>query len=569
MFQVVEGSSAGGDHSPEIQGASEVQSVTPISETKRQIDQFGGPSRFGKDFVLLSEIKTLPGTALRGETLRKAIWNALPNSRIKIFQQAFSNEDQLVVPVPQVTGGVIGFQKSKDEIRELSVQATVVDPEKISDGLRSSLGLAEGGVGIQQLKLAFDAAHSFARTQLRMLAMEPPSQSLRAQHERFSDGPIPALPSETNGTVLLTREKSGKPSGFLKERIVAHYEGVYAAHRKTLHQSARYTAETMQIGGVVAELDRFAETLRTGWKEAPEDLRDIFRDDTKRYAQMGREAVKGCSQEYKVNARDILTSIHGIEDDLGRANPRATVLKVKAALKRLDSRVGDIRRKSPSNSIDRRLLEDRMGRAEALMKGFRVRLEERAGVLLNPRTAQRLENPTDSTVRNVMLTLGIHPEQDFTLVRMRPSRTFAKAIREEVGELQSALENRDLPAAKQCARHMQILTKLHAAAIGIEHLKQHARTSDEVPLEATTKLARSLNQVLLSPRLFPEVTASSRYVPLQNKLGGTVQKVDAMARRLQDYSRQDLSPDDKASMRERFNKFLDSFDIEEQVLKLF
>ncbi len=225
-----------------------------LASTQAQREKYGA-EEWHRHFRLLRDVHTHPNLPQTGEALRTYLWNAIPYSRFKRFQELFSRPEHFMIPKFRVGGeGRIFFPlllNRNIDFNRMELLPCQVDGDRIPDALAESLGfcdftddrgdplarLKKKRDAIPRLKKLWEAAEPIEERNQRILIIRGTENSVPQQRYPNVPGPSPAV----IGTILYTKT-ARKNHGSFPPRLLAvqHFASAYGAYRKTLHEANGY-----------------------------------------------------------------------------------------------------------------------------------------------------------------------------------------------------------------------------------------------------------------------------------------------------------------------------------------
>jgi len=282
-----------------------------LASTQNQREVYG-IERWHGEFVRLRDIELPAGCRLDRERLAELVWESVPNSRFKRFQEAFCQPHQLIVPRFELTAGNSVRFPGIADWNQLSLAPCLVSPDRISDDLARDLGLVSYDEederqpvrrlwkkarpeAIGRIKKIWEATEPLQKGHHRLLSVQQPNQTVE---ERYPGIPGPA--AENIGTILYTRERenghrngNGQNGHLPKQLTVQHFPGVYAAHRKTFHEQRVYQRETELLAGMLADLQTLNQRLNREWtRTAAPETKTALRAETQAMVARCRDVLR-------------------------------------------------------------------------------------------------------------------------------------------------------------------------------------------------------------------------------------------------------------------------------------
>ncbi|MCB0332269.1 MAG: hypothetical protein KDD55_02150 [Bdellovibrionales bacterium] len=577
--------------------------------TERQIELYGADWK--EHHVRLGDLKEHPVLTERGSALQRRIWNALPNSPLKRFQEAFCNPANYVVPPFIVERG----GRADDGLRvvfqedptRFSLRGTLINPERVSAELLESFGILKDTKKMSDTELYVRKADPELLNEFKMVCEMgiPLNFTGKASPQRRQRQDYRFVRLETPPTLLV--EEYGRPQerdrGVRGALLYSHrlassgemsyqyFDNSYAAYRKVVYEKRFHDKEVEELSIMRQCLDDLYQHLDRWRADTPQEVKDAIIEDADTLIDRSLEALRGVHDKRKRRTVALLQSSRGIRDHRGQINPHAIKNKIKGAVLNLDKRLARARGMQEKNEDDRFLLTEHIAPAEDAFRSVRGWLEakgERSPLVLLVKAdlfqqTRRTPESIDTLAERFLGRLGVDRLNPIKNARLRPSRSFAHAIYLERDKLIAALhgipsgetlgsESRrvhpDRRRAKQAVNHIQLLWELHSACVGIERLKIHVARNNEVSIDATRRLAQELDSIISTPALFP-VPVRKSFEAATQKLHDVRSSVTNMLRELEEIHNEQLPPKAYAVRMAQFKKdFLEKLDIEPVIHRL-
>lgn len=565
----------------------EREEIAHISSTLNQREAYG-IDRWNADFRYLSHCEPPDTCTLSREQFRAQIWKALPHSRFKRFQEAFSDPEHLIVPPFSVIRNRIQFDpKVKAVLRDQSVQGCLVRGDRLSDELVEGLKLvslelyrgdplarltAKSALPvIQTVKQIWDSCALMQNGNLRVLRIETASEENR---RRYPDA-LPLAP-ELRGTLLYSRENmSGEIATRFREvsgraLTVQHFCSAYSARRKTDIESSLYESELRQLAGIRNTLaDR---NLALGnWGRAPsrevkDDLKKLTQSELLRPASL----LSGCIEPSKVRARELLKEGSTFTDRRGRENVSGTMSKITGAQNSLSHRNEVIPHKGSRNYQDAAGLKSLIDQGEERVEKLCLDIEKAAGYisshqLVGTSALNRAQIIAD--VEDVLIRTELYPHRIVPMLTM-PLRAVGEAWAVEMTnfslQLRCRSEQPDITdqlifraAIERSLVRMEAIGKFAHALIGIEHLKDTLTNQPDCTFSHLHEAALLIERQFGDWRVFP-----MRAVPEMNVPVAELESLlSRMQRRLSFYAEHGVVSSERGEVNGRMKAFLDSIEI--------
>jgi hypothetical protein len=543
---------------------------------KRQIEDYG-PEQWQKDFVFLRDLENRPGWPR--EKLQAYVWSALPHSKFKRIQELFADSEHLVVPRFELDEtGKVNFVKAA--VQGLSVRGTVLNPDLFSEDLVASLGLTSF-TGLQRdplgrlrvkgfasvidgLKRTWDCAAILEEGNLRILRVVTPSAKTAADYPNAAPVATRAVGSLLySWEVQQEAESSSAWPAQRRKLIIAHFLSPYSARRKTFHEALGYQKEILVLSQIITRTQELQALLRQQWKPgiAPatkEELRAAVN------SEIGSciEVLKRCVNEHKVQARDILSRVVGLQDKLCRDNPPVALSRMIAAVRRLQARFHEMYPRGGFNKQDEMMLQRIIAQHEEPIRRIDAVLSLVVKTVLFTRASLPPEQ-VKTQVAGVLRRLNPAVESLANLT-LRPFLAFRRELRRQSAELACALTLENLPAAKDALIKMHVIAKFHAVNAAFEGMKLLMAQNPSISPEELNAFVKNLQQMFTTRQIFPERTVADYVVPFEAVEAG----VQRLADGLQHYIQNPTNAQARIGFTKRLKAFLDLYNLEELVKEL-
>ncbi len=542
-----------------------------------------GVEAWHRDFVLLREVHAHPLMHLEGKALRFYVWNRMPNSRFKRFQELFCREEQLITPPFTIdASGTVEF--GAVDFNTLSLQGCLVSPDRIPEDLAQTLGLCDfandRGQPLDRLKKKRDAV-----THLKKLWES--TTSLQDGHHRLleiGDTPpdtstrypdAPAIDPALIGTILYVREKEGgEPAGKKgtpqppRNRVVQHFSSAYGALRKTDHERKLYDTEMDALSGMKQRLESHNRLLNRDWRKGvTEERKGELRDASIQLLSAVTDALRSCENRFKVRAHDLLEGSITLTDKSGRENISAVMTKMVAAVRELQRRFRELYPKGGFNEQDRMVLHSKISEQELCLKQFRQDFASGASHLQNGFAlfnASVAMNPVQlgANVRGVEGHLG--DPSALSHVTLEPLRTYAQRLLREHATLHTTLTMRDRNGAMEQAVKMHVIGKFQAARTCIEHIKRFTAHADRIPVSNIREFVTKIRTLCAERELFGERVVEGYVDPFE----ALCSKLDGIDALLEPYAGQDLAVHQRTALYRTVKEYIDQCDVEAMMHRL-
>lgn len=551
--------------------------IDALASTEDQREAYGR-ERWDREFVRLRDVARDPHVTLDGEALRWHVWSRVPNCRFKRFQELFSDPaDFIVPPFAFDARGNVSF--GSIYMSDLSLRPCLVHADRIPEKLLEDLGLCdftkENGdplarlkkkrAATARLKFLFEAAAPMQRRHERLLVVREPSDDLRRAYSGIEGPPATAL-----GTIVYVREQENgqepkrrdprKPGPRPPRALVAqHFASVYAAHRKTLHESGIYEAEVQDLTGVTQDLTTMNRTLDQEWKAT--DRRATVREQAQTVLRGSRRPLEHAQDAHKAQAHDLLADAESLSDARGKENVTATMSKMVAAKNRLGCRLDEMCAKGGFNQQDRFTLERHIGEHEAAMERFRAAVLRGGPRLFDDSPLFRSDalapDQIDAEACALRVRMGIYTHALDKLF-LEPFRTHAEKLREKCNALDGALRDRSRDRAADTIVQMHVIGKFQAVRTCFERVRAYVTASRAIPVQEVRAFVQQLLALFAPRQLFEERTIEGYREPFEKMLSD----LQIIERGLAHYAGKDLAVRERSELYGRLKEYLDRFAIE-------
>ncbi|PIQ76299.1 hypothetical protein COU78_02140 [Candidatus Peregrinibacteria bacterium CG10_big_fil_rev_8_21_14_0_10_49_24] len=560
---------------------SDRASLEDLASTQSQREAYG-TEQWHESFVRLRDTTHYPDSTLEGDRLREHIWNAMPNSRFKRFQEAFCHPHQFIVPACNIDAKNTVTFVGNPEWNSMSLEPCLVSADRIPDELAADLHLVEfdeSDTGnpykrlqkkaqpeaIATLKKIWESAVPLQKRNHRLLSVQLPTDSVEARYAGTA-GPDEAVV----GSILYTREEengrqnarngNGKP----RQLTVQHFDSVYGAHRKTLHETQSYGKEIEKLTALQGEVKALNGRLNRDWKQAtPEAEKEAMRSEANTLILACRELLSACENKFKVQAHDLLGEIVDLKDKSDKTNVGASLAKMVAIINRLQSRFEEMYPKGGFNQQDHMVLETHIQQHEQTMRRFRDALQTNAGVV-NDRlelfgSRDLSSKQTEGQSGGVLGRLRANPDDLRANIRLQPFLPYADKIRGKYEGLNSALRSRDLSASQDAIVQMHVIGKFQAVRTCFERVKEYIIDGENIPVSRIRDFVHRMNEVFSTLQIFPDHTVASyqdAFVHIRDEL----QRIE---HGLAHYAGKDTDVGERTEMYGSLKKYIEQHNIEE------
>lgn len=555
-----------------------LDAIEALASVERQKEEYG-LDEWHRAFIRLGDetMDSIHGIAHEGEALRRFLWDRLPHSRFKRFQELFCKPENFTVPHFHVDGKTVVFEQNASPLRGCLVSADLI-PDKLAEDLklcdfsedaRDPLArLRKKNGAIQRLKLIFESAEQVQPGHHRILRVAHPDEETDARYP--VEGPDPSVV----GTILYTREqengRNGTPRNKKEPRkprklITQHFASAYAAHRKTDHEQIVHMRETDTLADMKEELGAFNARLNAEWKaETPEERKKEIHAEALLLIGRANETLAASVNRQKAEASDFLEGAVPLVD---ARQISAAMSKITASLARLETRLKTMKPINGFNAQDQLALHERIRADEKILKTFRSNLARNAHVLEN---GAMLFGPSElsdahlaSNVTGMERRLGADVSA-LARVALEPLQTYARRIAFEYESFHDALTRRDREAAIAQAIKMHVVGKLQAARTCIEHIKGFTVNKERISLSRIRAFVATMQGICGAREIFPDRTVASFEEPYADLAA----KIDAIAEKLRAFEREEGDLEAKTELYGDLVDYVDSVDVEAILARL-
>ena len=556
-----------------------------LASTQDQRESYG-IEQWHNQFVRLRDLPQHPDSTLEGDRLRQHIWDAMPNSRFKRFQEAFSYPHQFIVPAFNIgernSVTFVGHQN----FNTMSLEPCLVSADRISEKLAVDLELVEFDENderrpyqrlqkkaqpeaIARLKKTWESAVPLQQGHHRILTIQPSSAAV---NDRYPDTEGPS--NATVGTILYTREEENgrqqaqEQNDRPRQLTVQHFPSAYAAHRKTFHENHAYRREIDQLSQLQDDLRALNGRLDRDWKrDTSETEKGEMRTEAQESITQCRELLSACENKYKVQAHDLLEHINDLQDSSNKTNVGASLAKMVAVINRLQSRFEEMYPKGGFNEQDQMVLEAQIQNHERGIRRYRDNVQRNADVVhdgLQLFNGNGLSpDQVDSQSRGVLRRMHIHPD-DLKGIRLRPFTTYAGRLREKHDALDDALHERSLDASQDAVVQMHVIGKFQAMHTCFEHVKRYIIDGEHLPISRIRDFVHHLRELFSTYQVLPDHIVAGYEGTFQHMRD----ELERIEQGLEHYAKQDVDVSERTEIYKRLKAYLEQFDIEEMVMEL-
>lgn len=485
-----------------------------------QVEAYGLKA-WNAHFVRLAQITAPEHSKLSDAEVREAAWRAVPPGKFKRFQELFCDPHNYVVPRFTIDRrGNISFLGNPN-FSKATVAGCLVSIDRIPDEFCEKVRLAEFTASerrlpvlrfkrkadiavINRLKRLWDSCDVVSDRDFRVLIIQKPASE--AENRYAKTGPFPV---GLHGTLLFSSEdpservsKRQPPLGpkYSNPKRIAHFVTIYDAYRRTLHVGHGYDVEQNELVPLRTKVEMGRKRIDTEWKRgADQGVKDSVVEQVREALGDGSRTLKGDTNRHKVRAAGLMSKMIDSRDSTGRLNPRATSTVMARSERHIGSRLGEIRVKNNYNQTDEGLLNEIINAEETVLEQFRLVLAKNADAVMLPKR----ETPTRILVAPVrslkpaeVMRRLVPDRQALESITARPFSTFAGLLRVGCYELEASLEQRRIQAAEQAVVKLHIVSKLFAANVNIERMKDYLIDPEVVPVDYLKREVRDVSRIL-------------------------------------------------------------------------
>ncbi len=569
------------------------EALEGLVSTSSQIEEYR--ARFGAawsdSFTPLQTFAKQAFFGLEGAALVNHLWKCLPSTRFKRFQELFCEPSNYAIPKPNLVAPCVEYS-SRHNLNTCSLAPCLVSPPRIPFKLLVDLGIVpeptrkltdieilsikSHPMVIQTLKALWESAHPLAGHNHRFIIVRPLQD---AAHRDYPEAQ--ALPESVIGTLIHTREnvavdrskaESKRGPWVAPQLIPSFYSSIYAARRKTDHQTSSHQRESLSIGNLAVEWNELTTRAREQWRrDTPAEVKQSIREAL--VDLVGRTRVKLESVTHHLK-REAAQRFKALEERLksGSNNITTHITAADAAVTRLENRLSDVPYKSGYNTVDSAHLSRMIEGGEHAFDMIRNSLYQASCRLRDQMTRHDgffnqpgLSAAERTAHANILLSqMGIPVDALNQVPAVRPLRAFEIAHRAGYGELRNAVRTQNAQQASEAMVKLVVFSKLQRANAIFEVLRALTGRSQAVPLKELRRHAASLRNLLDLRAVFPQTTVPA-FQPTYRKLQRTV---GTIVGGLERYDRRGMDLDERTQMYSRLRAYLDKTDLEACVLEL-
>ena len=554
------------------------EEIENLASTQWQREAYG-IEEWHRDFVRLRDLHDHPNCTKIGEKLRQHVWNAIPNSRFKRFQQAFCTPENFIVPAFDIDRKNRVTFRGNPDFDTMSLQPCLVSADCIPDKLVEDLKLASfaDNAGkpldrlkkkadprvINGLKKIWESLMPLQSSAHRILSIQP--GDFHAQ-ETYPD---PAVPDRSIlGKIIYTREaENGKeqatqPDQFYAQRTVMFFESVHAAFRKTVHEEYGYQEEIGKIAKLTSDVEGMNTRLNTEWSRADAKGKEALWEQARDMVAACQYALRGAENVFKVQAEKFLGEIGDRFDASKKPNMGGVLSKMVASRARFQKRFDEMYAKDGYNKQDMDVLRTHIRMHTEKFKTFRAGVQ-RAADMLNDYIATTNGSDPKPSAQSFMLRAGLSM-QPLQGIRLEPFATFQRKLGEKFPLLGPALDSGDFPTAKKTIVQMHVIGKFQGLRSYMEHMKEEMTHSTRVPVASIRDFTKTMRTYFETYQVFPDLIVDEYRKPFETMQRALVAIEQALTR----YAKQDIDVGRRTALYRMLKEYVEAFDIEHIVESL-
>ena len=533
--------------------------------------------------------------------IRNELWEDLPRSRFKSFQELFCDPMNFAVPM-------LSSECIPRSLNTCNLAPCLVSLDRMPSKLLSDLGLVQwpeeritqlevlqtkGALKVVNgLKALWESTEKIDSKSGRIMIVKPHTDEVRSFYCSPAAAVDPSkvaldpIRSDLIGSILYVREEvSGsfraaagaqKRGEFLPQQHVVHFHAsAYSLVRKTHHQREGHDAEIKELAKLTIKWKDLNERINSQWKRATstehrQHLHGLL-------CKLAAETHEKLAADSNVDKREALKFLIQIKEQLAIPprnlnlviqNIAPILTKMVAAFTRLDNRSKEISQKAPWNEKDRtdlnryiekheeqfQIVQECLSAAPAILRGYNDYFTK-TGLT----TEQRTKVANDLLGR---MNLGF--ESLSSMIEIRPFIAFAEKLRSCSKELHTAIVNQTRNGVRYAIVKMVVVCKLQQTNAAFEVLRRRTMEHQAVPLKELVKVAEELAKVVAAREIFPEYTV----VGYREPYGVVEKKVKEFKKGLLHYQDRGLDLTARNDLYRKLRKYLDLTDLEDIVRKL-
>jgi hypothetical protein len=543
-----------------------------------------------QDFMSVREVRFMTIGGLTGDRLIEHLWRELPDSRFKRFQELFSDPDNFLIP--RVTDGATGVSfLTAHQLNNCSVHPCLVSGDRLPSKLLQDLGIVtwpnrspdalrvlqtkSSEPVVEAIKAIFDSTRSVGGRNQRVRLLGQPSTGEGTLYPNA----IP-LPARLLGSVLILRDDGGADTERSKDRnapwepphkVVQFYSTVYAAYRKTSHETRGYDAEIAKVRDLSIDWRTLNTKINEDWrKDTPPEEKAELRAELTLLTNRTRAALGKVTNAQKKKADEFFKKIDTALQN-GDKNIGKMLAQMVAGATRLERRVMTIPFKSRYNEEDRLLLKDTINSHIKRFKDLREALPKAAETLVNEiakpgglfSTTCVTDPERHAAARSLIRRMGL-PIAGIQHMDVRPFLAFARLIALDHTALIAAVERQDPQEARQALARIEVVCKLQRANHAIEWLRKEKAAGKPEPSSRLASEAYTLHNSLTNRTVFPRASIGEYGAEYRAVTG----KIQEIVDKLENDRRGELDQAGQEELTQNLERFFYEADLEASALTL-
>ena len=564
------------------------QISSPDAQRARYLQSTG--RAWGQDFMSIREVRFMTIAGLTGDRLIEHLWKELPSSRFKRFQELFSDPENFLIP--RVTDGATGVSfLTAHELNNCSVLPCLISGDRLPSKLLQDLGLVtwpnrnpdalrvlqtkSSTPVLDGLKAIFDSTRSVGSRNQRVRLIGQPTTGEGTLYPTATP-----LSPKLLGSVLILRDDGGADVERSKDRnapwqpprkVVQFYPTVYAAYRKTSHETRGYDAEIAKVRDLSIDWRALNAKINEQWRrDTPPEEKAELRAELTSLANRTRAALGKVTNAQKKKADEFFAKID-VALQNGDKNIGKMLTQMVAGATRLERRVETIPYKSRYNEEDRLLLKDTINSHIKRLKDFREALPKAAETLATeiakPAGLFNTEYATDrerqTAAKSLVRRMGL-PVSGIQHMDVRPFLAFARLLALDHTALVAAVERQDPQEARKALARMEVASKLQRANHAMEWLRKEKAAGTPGPASVLASEAYAFHNSLTNRVIFPG-TSTPEY---DTECQLVTENIRGIVDDLKKDARGELAEAAQEELSQRLERFLYEEDLETVALNL-
>ncbi len=553
------------------------EEIEDLASTQWQREAYGIEA-WHRDFVRLRDARDHPHCTKTGQKLRQHLWNAIPNSRFRRFQEAFCKPGNFIVPAFDIDNKNRVTFRGNPDFGTMSLQPCLVSADCISEKLAKDLQLASfsDNTGkpfdrlkkkadprvINGLKKIWESLMPLQSGAHRILSIQPPDLPARQTY------PDPAVPDPSIvGRIIYTREaengkeQAGNPDLF-RQQTVMFFRDADSAYRKTIHEKQEYSHEIQKIAGLCTATQDLNLRLDREWKHAtPAGRQQLTQEATDLTSHCIHE-LRGVENVFKVQAREYMTKIAVRFEASQKPNMSPLLSEMNAARTRFQRRYDDMYRKGGYNQQDHAVLEKHIASHKSRMLAYRKNVQDNFGKLYG--FAENTNGSgTTPDADTLLLQMNIDP-QGLRTLDLQPFTVYVRRFDEKYDRFSAAVRRREFLQAKRILVQMHVIGKFQGVRSCFETMKEQMTYSDRVPVSRIRDFVHDMREYFETYQVCPDVIVEEYRVPFENMKRALLAIEQALTR----YANQDIDVGSRTHLYRMLKEYIEAFDIEYIVERL-